>query len=143
MWEDTIKVMKTMWTEMANWINQNAKIEIPKTKIGNTEIGGTDIRLKVPKYEKGGFPEDGLFMANHNELVGSFENGRTVVANNGQIVDGIKQGVYEAVVAALATSSKDGNVTVELHGDAAGIFTAVVKENNNAIMRTGSSPIRR
>ena len=143
MWEDTIKVMKTMWTEMANWINQNAKIEIPKTKIGNTEIGGTDIRLKVPKYEKGGFPEDGLFMANHNELVGSFENGRTVVANNGQIVEGIKQGVYEAVVAALATSSKDGNVTVELHGDAAGIFTAVVKENNNAIMRTGSSPIRR
>jgi hypothetical protein len=33
-------------------------------------------------------------------------------------------------------------VTVELVGDASDIFTAVVKENNRSIMRTGASPIR-
>ena len=43
------------------------------------------------------FPEDGLFMANHNELVGQFSNGRTAVANNEQIIAGIKEGVKEAV----------------------------------------------
>ena len=36
-------------------------------------------------------------MANHNELVGQFDNGKTAVANNEQIVDGISQGVRQAV----------------------------------------------
>ena len=50
----------------------------------------------IPMYERGGFPEDGLFYANHNELVGGF-NGRTAVANNEQIVGGIREGVQEAM----------------------------------------------
>ena len=56
----------------------------------------------IPKYATGGFPEDGLFMANRGELVGKFSNGRTAVANNEQIVDGIKYGVREAVSEVLA-----------------------------------------
>ena len=51
----------------------------------------------IPMYERGGFPEDGLFYANHNEMVGGFSNGKTAVANNTQIVDGIRQGVSEAM----------------------------------------------
>ena len=35
-------------------------------------------------------------MANHNELVGQFSNGKTAVANNAQIVEGIRQGVEDA-----------------------------------------------
>ena len=54
------------------------------------------------KFEVGGFPEDGLFMANHNELVGKFANGNTAVANNEQIVSGIASGVREAVRDELA-----------------------------------------
>lgn len=50
----------------------------------------------IPMFERGGFPEDGLFYANHNELVGGF-NGRTAVANNEQIVGGIREGVQEAM----------------------------------------------
>lgn len=50
----------------------------------------------LPGYATGGFPEDGLFMANSGELVGKFTNGRTAVANNAQIIEGIKQGVKEA-----------------------------------------------
>ena len=46
-------------------------------------IGKIDIADLIPQYKKGGFPEDGLFYANHTELVGKFSNGQTAVANNG------------------------------------------------------------
>lgn len=54
--------------------------------------------FNVSWYANGGFPdsEDGLFFANHNELVGKFSNGKTAVANNDQIVTGIQNGVYAA-----------------------------------------------
>lgn len=61
-----------------------------------------DFINRVQGYSTGGFPEDGLFMANHNELVGGFTNGRTAVANNGQIVEGIEGGVERAVSRVLA-----------------------------------------
>lgn len=54
--------------------------------------------ISLPRFKKGGFPEDGLFFANHNELVGKFNNGKTAVANNTQIITGIKQGVYEGTI---------------------------------------------
>lgn len=53
--------------------------------------------FQISAYKDGGFPEDGIFYANHNELVGGFDNGKTAVANNFQIVDGIKNGVKEAM----------------------------------------------
>ncbi len=60
------------------------------------------IAFSLPTFATGGFPEDGLFMANHNELVGGFSNGKTAVANNGQIIDGIEGGVERAVSRVLA-----------------------------------------
>lgn len=65
-------------------------------------IGKINLSDLIPAYEVGGFPEDGLFFANHNELVGQFDNGRTVVANNTNIQSGIKEGVKEAVAEILA-----------------------------------------
>ena len=62
---------------------------------------------RIPMYAKGGFPEDGLFMANRNELVGQFSNGKTAVANNEQIVAGIEYGVERAVERALAPYLSD------------------------------------
>ncbi len=50
----------------------------------------------IKAYASGGFPEDGLFFANHGELVGSFSNGKTAVANNQEIVAGITAGVENA-----------------------------------------------
>lgn len=52
---------------------------------------------RLQGYATGGFPEDGLFMANHSELVGQFSNGKTAVANNEQIVEGISRGVSDAM----------------------------------------------
>ena len=68
-----------------------SNVSLPKIKM-----------MEVPKFATGGFPEDGLFMANHNELVGQFSNGRTAVANNDQIIAGIKEGVREVVAEVLA-----------------------------------------
>ena len=64
-------------------------------------------------YASGGFPEDGLFFANHNELVGQFSNGRTAVANNEQITNGIASAVYDAFTAAMG-NSYSGNQPVEV-----------------------------
>lgn len=64
----------------------------------NIDFGSLSLKLpRIPTFQVGGFPEDGLFMANHNELVGQFSNGKTAVANNEQIVEGISQGVRQAV----------------------------------------------
>lgn len=69
--------------------------------IAEVEWDGVDIvptvqLPRVPQFANGGFPEDGLFMANHNELIGQFSNGRSVVANNEQITAGIAIAVQNA-----------------------------------------------
>lgn len=69
---------------------------------GRVDLVPTVSLPRVPAFEMGGFPEDGLFMANYGELVGKFSNGKTAVANNEQIVSGIKFGVQEAVSEVLA-----------------------------------------
>ena len=71
----------------------------------------------IPKFEKGGFIEDGLFTMNHGEIAGKFSNGKSVVANNQQIVDGIAQGVYQAMMqASRDEQDKPIQVTVVLDG---------------------------
>lgn len=58
-------------------------------------------------FASGGFPETGeLFISRESgpEMVGQIGN-RNAVANNDQIVEGIRQGVYDAVSAAMANSS--------------------------------------
>ena len=65
-------------------------------------------------YATGGFVEEGPFYANRGEIIGKFSNGRTAVANNEQIVEGIKRGVYEAVYEAMRnTSNNDGGTVIE------------------------------
>ena len=73
-------------------------------------------RVFSGSFASGGFPEDGLFMANHGELVGQFANGKTAVANNEQIIEGIRQGVYDAVVAANGNGG-GGDVSVKVYLD--------------------------
>ena len=63
---------------------------------GAVHGGGGRRHYSIPQFAIGGFPEDGLFMANHNELVGQFSNGKTAVANNQQITDGIAIAVQNA-----------------------------------------------
>ena len=68
-------------------------------------------------FASGGFPTEGqLFLANEGtapEMVGTM-GGRTAVATNGDIVEGIRQGVYEAVSAANNNGGGDVQVRVYL-----------------------------
>lgn len=65
-------------------------------------------------FASGGFPEDGFFFANHNELVGRFSNGKTAVANNEQITDGIENAVYRAMSNVMGESSRETQLLEEL-----------------------------
>ena len=102
LWQGIWNVIKTPINWIINGINaligglNNVKIDVPDwvPVIGGKRFGFNI--PKIPKLAEGGFPEDGLFFANHNELVGQFSNGKTAVANNEQIVEGISQGVSSA-----------------------------------------------
>ena len=61
-------------------------------------------------------------------MLGKFDNGQSVVANNEQIVDGIRQGVYEAVSMAMSTGQGGTsyiNNTIQVDGET--IARAVTK----------------
>lgn len=98
-----------------NFANGFSSIHIPMPHIdwdwtgGSIRIGNFSFslpRFNLQWYAKGGFPEMGqLFIANEAgpEMVGKMGN-RNAVANNNQIVDGIKNGVFEAVLDAFNAS---------------------------------------
>ena len=98
--------------------------------IGTETNSGKQIGVSVGKYASGGFLEDGLFTMNHGEIAGKFSNGQSVVANNQQIVDGISDGVYRAVMAAQAEES-DKPVQVSVYLDGKQISKSVDKYNNS------------
>ena len=112
-----------MMNKFIGWLNSKLKFSWDGLTIAGKEIfKGGSIQLftipSIPRLETGGFLEDGLFTMNHGEIAGKFSNGKSVVANNQQIVEGIAAGVYEAVVAAMNATNghQDQNVNVYLDG---------------------------
>ena len=117
--------METARGQMA--ATANSSVEVKETANGLSFIGkiagyvGKILRLGarvggIPGFATGGFPDVGqLFFADEAgpELVGTM-GGHTAVANNDQIVEGIRQGVYDAVVAANANGNSDVSVKVYL-----------------------------
>lgn len=70
----------------------------------------------IKQHKNGGRIEDGLFTMNKGEIAGKFDDGTTIVANNQQIIQGIKQGVYTAVVSAMKDTNGNrtgGNVYMD------------------------------
>lgn len=91
------------------------------------------------RWASGGFPSTGqLFIAREAgpELVGNI-GGRTAVANNDQIVAAVSNGVYNAVVSAMASGGNNVNVYL----DGKDITDNVVNRINAESRRTGSSPL--
>lgn len=98
--------------------------------------------LKLTRFATGGFPEDGLFMANHGELVGQFANGRTAVANNAQIEAGIEEAAYRGFMRAMQYGGGSGGTTTfiaQLNGKT--LFEEVINQNNKATKTYGTSPL--
>lgn len=107
-------------------------------QVGNSTFSTPNFGVRW--YANGGFPNAGeLFMARESgpELVGRMGN-KNAVANNGQIVDGIRAGVYQAVRDAFSSAGgRDTNVTVVLEGDAKGMFRVVKTEGEKYQKSTG------
>ena len=112
-WDDVVEAFKKGW----DWLKENVFDPIANffSKIGdwfkNLFGGKNKVEIEVDGqvstirgYASGGFPDSGqIFMAREDgitEMIGSFGN-RSAVANNDQIVSGIQQGVYNAVMSAL------------------------------------------
>lgn len=91
-------------------------------------------------YATGGFPEDdSLIYVNPYEIVGKMSNGKNVVANNEQIIEGIKQGVYEAVSAANQTGNGNGNSDFEIKVYLDGKEITASVEKNQKMRGVGQS----
>lgn len=155
-WNQFTSWLDRKWNDLKNWWRN---LELPTFRIKtphlswSTEPAGGWIanilstlglpaslpKLNVSWYAKGGFPDAGqLFVANEAgaEMVGSMD-GRTAVANQQEITDGIREGVYDAMVSALG----NGKLTANVYLDGKQISGSVVKNVNNEIRRTGRSPI--
>ncbi len=114
--------------KVIKWINK-----IPGFNISELHVSIP----RIPKFATGGFPEDGLFYANRGELVGSFDNGRTAVANNAQIISGIEGGVERGMSKAM--QGKSGAVQANVYLGADLIFSKMIELNNQYKRRTGHS----
>ena len=116
--ENAFDSIKQGFKGLFDWINDKLNIEVKGEKINIGRVG----------YATGGFPEDGMFFANHTELVGKFSNGKTAVANNEQIVKGIENGVYNAVMSAMSNNNSGSSyISNEIIVDGEVIARSVTK----------------
>lgn len=133
-------------TAISNFAKGFSNFHIPMPHIGwdwsggSINIGGFSFslpRFNLQWYAKGGFPEAGqLFVANEAgpEMVGKMGS-RNAVANNNQIVEGIKNGVFEAVLDAFNASGildkddaeKDVTLEFTLKADSETLYKVVRK----------------
>lgn len=104
----------------------------------------SDFASKLPTYSTGGFPEDGLFMANHGELVGKFNNGKTAVANNDQITTGFAQAITNTLAPAIyaavsqAVSENQSQQTGDVYLDGTKLTTTIMGKAEQITRSRGS-----
>nr|DAH26481.1 MAG TPA: minor tail protein [Caudoviricetes sp.] len=147
--EDFKTKIQNAWNSFKRWWN-DLGLEFPHIDTPHFKIDG-EFSLappKVPKvsidwYANGGFPGKGqLFVANEvgPEMVGTMD-GRTAVANQQEITQGIANAVYPAVYNAVvaAMSEANNNVNITLQGDADKLFTMVQDKANNYTNMTGQA----
>lgn len=90
------------------------------------------VGARVAGYYTGGFPNTSEpFMVGERgpELMGGMY-GKTAVANNHSITEGIEEAAYRGMMRALHDGQTSGNVNVTLEGDANGLFRVVRNKAN-------------
>lgn len=136
----------------------NSVVTVPFNKINETLMWLKDLNIlgitpfanlreisvpQIPLLAEGGIVGEGqMFIAREAgpELVGQIGN-KTAVANNDQIVDGIANGVYRAMMAANGNGSKPININATFTMDGEVIGKKVIKYHNGVVMQTGESPL--
>lgn len=114
---DFISEIKDKWKKIKSWwknlkLTVEAKIKVPHIKVNWSDYGKFKIpSFEVKYYRAGGFPkgEDGMFLANHNEMIGKFSNGKNVVANNQQITEGIRRAVVDGMMEVMMNTNGQGS----------------------------------
>lgn len=105
--------------------------KIPSTISTSVNVKQANTANHVKAYASGGFADQGqLFIAREAgpEMVGTIGN-RAAVANNDQIVEAIKEGVYEAVYAAVNNSRGDGNQSIHVYLDGKELAAGMNRRN--------------
>ncbi|WP_407453568.1 hypothetical protein [Methanobrevibacter sp.] len=146
----SVKNMLNAGIDMINkfirWLNSKLKFSWDGLSILGKQIfpGGSVQLVRIPeitqRFADGGFIEDGLFTMNKGEIAGEFSNGKSVVANNQQIIAGISQGVYEAMVRANG-NGKEISINVYPTLDGKAIGESFIKYHNGKVQQTGVSPL--
>ena len=98
---------------------------------------GAATSVLVPGFASGGYPDEGqLFIARERgaEMVGSIGS-KTAVANNDQIVEAIRQGVYDAEMAARAQD--DGDRPAHFYVDGEEVSTILAKKRQGRTLYKG------
>ena len=151
-----IDSIKGIWNGFATWINDALSIDFDgfsksfKVMGKKIEIGIPAFSIDLghlPTFAAGGFPEDGWFRASHGEMMGKFDNGQSVVANNNQITDGIAAAVYRGnqetnellrqLINAVENNS-DSSTNISIDGKT--VFEVIKTQADNYTMRTGKAP---
>lgn len=136
--------LKNKLTNMRSMIDRMVNVPV----VGNsfkgiqTNLNKLISQLSINGYESGGFPVSGeMFLARENglpEMVGKIGN-KTSVANNGQIIEGIKAGVYEAVMTANAQNGST-RVSLDVRADEGIIVKKATQGIREFIEQTGELP---
>lgn len=146
-WGEFVGFFHDLWNALASWWSSLSlsPFNIPHPHFDWTYSEATGLiakamefvgipptipHLQISWYAQGGFPDTGsLYFAGEQgpELVGTMGN-RNAVANNDQIIEGIRQGVYDAVSAAMANSG-NGDVSVKVFLDSREIKTGQQRLN--------------
>ena len=105
--------------DAVNWVGD--KLNKVREVIGLPSLKSIEhVAFNKISYATGGYdiPRGQLFVANEMgaEMVGSMD-GKTAVANNQQIVEGIKQGVYDAILSASSIGGTDKQINLALYLD--------------------------
>lgn len=106
--QNILSMLSSAWDKAKKWWKNNVKLSIPKLNfrvsfkspsgvIQKAVVSALNLQgwPSLQFFASGGFPEDGWFRANHGEIMGKFDNGQSVVANNMQITEGISAAVYK------------------------------------------------
>lgn len=135
--KNTVNGGINLFNRFIGWLNDKLNISWDGLSILGKEIfpGGSIQLFTIPLipnvYKEGGFIEDGLFTMNQGEIAGKFNNGKSVVANNEQIISGISQGVYDAFMKALSENDSDKAINVNVYLDSDQITSSVEKNKNS------------
>jgi hypothetical protein len=99
------------------------------TQLNKSPLSNLFGGVKIPTFKfkaNGGFMEDGWFRASKGELMGKFDDGTSIVANNRQVVAGVREMLKDGMMDALVMANNSG-------GNKSKTQVTIVAEDNDLL----------